>query len=333
MVRIKALACCGLAAACLTMALSSCSSQQTYTPPEKSPTLSTPTIGKANTLRVGVNASTAPLAGKATSSSKIVGIDVDVAAALADSLGLKLEIVDVGTDPESALKDNKVDMVMGIDQATADTPFWISDPYLPSSVALFSTTGNTQIPTKASTPKIAVQVSSKSSWPVTNEFGDDAIVPENDLKSAFTDLSSGSVQYVAADAVIGMYAAHSNSFDASIVALLKKPGGYCIGVSDANSDLKQALSDALTTLSGSGIVSVIETKWLGEDLNVADVPLTEGAKTAKSDEGKTAANASAKATAAHANTGADSDATNDNTAQKVDNAGDSAVELQGQSAA
>lgn len=295
MVRIKALACCGLAAACLTVALSGCSSQQTYTPPEKSPTLSTPTIGKANTLRVGVNASTAPLAGKAASSSKIVGINVDVAAALADSLGLKLEIVDVGTDPESALKDNKVDLVMGVDQADTDSAFCISSPYLPSSVALFSAADNTTIPTKATSPKIAVQVSSKSSWPVTNEFGDDALVPENDLKSAFDDLASGSAQYVAADAVIGMYAVHSNDFNAKIAALLKQPGGYCIGVSDSNSDLKQALSDALTKLSGSGIVSVIETKWLGEDLDVADLPLTDGAKAAASSDGKAGANASADA--------------------------------------
>ena len=98
-------------------------SQQSYTPPEKSATVSSPTIGKSGTLRVGVNAGSPPLAGSPSSSSKIVGIDVDVAAALADQLGLKLEIVDVGTDPEAALKEGKVDVAMGIG-SESDVSFW-----------------------------------------------------------------------------------------------------------------------------------------------------------------------------------------------------------------
>ena len=89
MKRMKALVCCA-AAACLAMVLAGCSSQQSYTPPEKSATVSSPAIGKSGTLRVGVNAGSPPLAGSPSSSSKIVGIDVDVAAALADQLGLKL---------------------------------------------------------------------------------------------------------------------------------------------------------------------------------------------------------------------------------------------------
>ena len=218
MKRMKALVCCA-AAACLAMVLAGCSSQQSYTPPEKSATVSSPAIGKSGTLRVGVNAGSPPLAGSPSSSSKIVGIDVDVAAALADQLGLKLEIVDVGTDPEAALKEGKVDVAMGIG-SESDVSFWRSPAYLPKGVALFSTPANATVPTKASSPKIAAQVSSTSSWQVTNEFGQDALVSENDLKSAFAALADGSAQYVAADAVIGMYAAHSGGYDAQIVALM-----------------------------------------------------------------------------------------------------------------
>ena len=46
MKRMKALVCCA-AAACLAMVLAGCSSQQSYTPPEKSATVSSPTIGKS----------------------------------------------------------------------------------------------------------------------------------------------------------------------------------------------------------------------------------------------------------------------------------------------
>ena len=80
MKRYKTLASCCMAVACmaaLLVVLTGCSSQQSYTPPEKTPTLSSPTIGKDGTLRVGVNTDNQPLAGQPSSSSKIVGIDVD----------------------------------------------------------------------------------------------------------------------------------------------------------------------------------------------------------------------------------------------------------------
>ena len=285
MKRMKALVCCA-AAACLAMVLAGCSSQQSYTPPEKSATVSSPTIGKSGTLRVGVNAGSPPLAGSPSSSSKIVGIDVDVAAALADQLGLKLEIVDVGTDPEAALKEGKVDVAMGIG-SEIEVSFWRSPAYLPKGVALFSTPANATVPTKASSPKIAAQVSSTSSWQVTNEFGQDALVSENDLKSAFAALADGSAQYVAADAVIGMYAAHSGGYDAQIVALMQQPGGYCVGVLEANTELQAAVKDALAALTDGGIVSVIEKKWLGTDIDASSLPLTTGASSAKTDESKT----------------------------------------------
>ncbi len=278
MTRLKTLACC-CAAACLTMVLAGCSSQQGYTPPEMTPSLSTPVIGKADTLRVGVNSDSAPLAGE-SSSSKIVGIDVDVAAALADSLGLKLEIVDVGTDPEGALNDKKVDIVMGVEQTNSDVAFWKSEPYLSSGVGLFAAASNTTVPTKASSPKIAAQVSSKSSWQVTNEFGDDALVATTDLKGAFAELQSGKAQYVAADAVRGTYAAYGSGYDAHLVALLQQPSGFCIGVLDSNMELKQAISNAVASLTSNGIVPVIEKKWLGVSIDAAKLPLTEGAKSA-----------------------------------------------------
>lgn len=280
MKRYKTLASCCMAVACmaaLLAVLTGCSSQQSYTPPEKTATLSSPTIGKDGTLRVGVNTDNQPLAGQPESSSKIVGIDVDVAAALADSFGLKLEIVDVGSDAESALKEGTVDIVMGIDKSDSSTSFWKSDAYLPTAVALFSTPSNTQVPTNTAETKIAAQVSSKSAWAVTNEFDKAAFSTTNDLKSAFSELVSGQVQYVAADAIIGTYAAHSAGDDVHIVALMQQAGGYGVGVSDANTDLKQAVSEALATLTSNGTIDVIETKWLGTALDLSSTPLTAGA--------------------------------------------------------
>lgn len=265
--------------ACLLAVMAGCASQEEYTPPEKSPTLASPAIGKDGVLRVGVNTQNQPLAGVSTSSQNIVGLDVDIAAYLADSFGLKLELVDVGTDAQAALDGGTVDIVMGVDKSGTDASFWMSDTYLPTAIVLFSTPGNTTVPTNESQPSIAAQVSSKSAWAVTNEFDQGNIVTTSDLQSAFSSLESGQVQYVASDAIIGTHAAHTADDEVQIVALMQQPSGYCIGVLDTNSDLKQAISDALAALSGNGVVSLIETKWLGTTLDLSTLPLTAGATT------------------------------------------------------
>lgn len=285
MKRLKALASCGIAIACaavLAAGMAGCSSQQSYAPPEAVPTVSTPAIGQEGVLRVGVNTDSAPLAGQPSGSAKIVGVDVDVAAALADALGLKLEVVDVGSDPETALTEGTVDVVMGVDTSDSDASFWTSQAYLPTAVALFSTPSNATVPTNALQPSVAAQVSSKSAWAVTNEFDQGSITTTQDLKSAFSALESGQVDYVAADAVIGTYAAHSAGDEVQIVALMQQPSGYAVGVLDGNTELKQAVADALAVIEGNGTVAVIERKWLGTALDLSSTPLTAGATSSAS---------------------------------------------------
>ncbi len=282
-----------VASALALFGLAGCASQESYQPPEKTPTLSSPTIAQDGVLRVGVHTGNAPLAGQPASSSKIVGLDVDVAAALADQFGLKLELVDVGTDAEAALTNGSVDIVMGVDKADSAATFWTSEAYLPTAVALFALPANDAVPTNEEAPVIAAQTSSKSSWAVSNEFESGTLVTTDDLKSAFAKLESGDVQYVAADAVIGTYAAHSAGYDVHIVALMQQPSGYAVGVLDSNAELKQAVSDALTSLTGTGIVGVIETKWLGSVLDLAQIPLTAGATATATDDSSASEDTSA----------------------------------------
>ena len=270
--KIGVLVCAIVACACL--ALAGCQ-PQSYTPKAKEPTVSASALGQPGTLRVGVNSASAPLAGQTASSARIVGIDVDVAAYLADQLGCKVEIVDVGTEPEKALKNKTVDIVLGVDASDTDTNFWKSETYLDTSVALFGTANESAIPTTDSKPKIAAQASSKSSWRVTNLFGEDSLVVQGDLKSAFDALSSGSARYVAADAVIGTYVAYSNGDNDKIVALLQDPTGYCAAVDASNTELQGAVSSAMNKLVSGGMMSIIEEKWLGTTLNLSSITVVK----------------------------------------------------------
>ena len=270
--KIGVLVCAIVACACLVLA--GCQ-PQSYTPQAKEPTVSASALGQPGTLRVGVNSASAPLAGQTASSARIVGIDVDVAAYLADQLGCKVEIVDVGTEPEKALKNKTVDIVLGVDASDTDTNFWKSETYLDTSVALFGTANESAIPTTDSKPKIAAQASSKSSWRVTNLFGEDSLVVQGDLKSAFDALSSGSARYDAADAVIGTYVAFSNGDNDKIVALLQDPTGYCAAVDASNTELQGAISSAMNKLVSGGMMSIIEEKWLGTTLNLNSITVVK----------------------------------------------------------
>lgn len=257
--------------------LTGCSSEP-YKPEEKTPSISTPAIGKAGYLRVGVNTSNAPFAGQ--SSGKISGLDVDIAAAIADSLGLKLEIVDVGSTVDTALKDDTVDIVMSVDKTDSAVKNWRSEPYAESSIALFAASADTAVPTKKSNPKIAAQTGSMSAWEVTNQFGSSALTPASDLKTAFSQIGSGSVEYVAADALVGSYAIQIGGGEAYIIALLQEPSGYCIAALDSNTELQMAIEGALKALQSDGILTVIESKWLGSSIDLTSIALTEGAKNA-----------------------------------------------------
>lgn len=279
--------------ACLSVALVGCQTQE-YKPEPKGQTVSATALGTSGTLRVGVNAQSAPLAGQTSSSSRIVGIDVDVAAYIADQLGCKVEIVDVGTEPEKALENKTVDIVLGIDASETETTYWKSETYLDTSVALFGTAAESAIPTTDSNPQIAAQASSKSSWRVTNLFGDDSLVVQSDLKSAFDALSTGSARYVAADAVIGTYVAFSDGDNDKIVALLQDPTGYCAAVSADNTELQGAITSAMNKLVNGGMMSIIEEKWLGTTLNLDSItvikaPTVETTEPAAEAEGEEAA--------------------------------------------
>ncbi len=255
-------------ALCAMFMCAGCSASAENKPELKEATVSSPTIIEDGVLRVGVDAESSPLAGM--SNDDIIGIDVDVAASIADELGLKLSIVDVGSDPAGAVDSGNVDIVMGVNEdSDAFESLWTTEEYLPKGVVLFALgSSDAQAPSTSDDVKIAAQISSTSAWAVTNSFGDQALTSTTNLQEAFSYLESGNVNYVAADAVIGMYAARVQDVDVTAVALLTAPSGYHVGVSKENADLQTAVGDALNTLIDGGVVNIIETKWLGQPVNL-----------------------------------------------------------------
>ena len=265
-------------ASVMAFALCGCSSNS-YTPTLKDSTIDSSALVTEGTLTVGVNASNAPFAFQ--QDGKIVGLDVDVAAALADQMGLKLQITDVGSDPNTAIKNGTVDIVMGIQKTDTSVDAWLSDSYLNTATALFSTDENAGLPSKSSSTTIAAQTSSISANEVVSQFGSDYLTSTQDLQTAFSNLEGGTVKYVACDAVAGSYIVNQSHYSAKIVGQMEKPTGYCVGVASSNTTLKTEIANAMANISDQGILSVIQQSWLGSALDLSSYQLTSDAKSAK----------------------------------------------------
>ena len=249
-------------------------------PKLKDAELNTPVISESGVLKVGVNTSLSPMAGMGN--NKIIGIDVDVAGALADSLGLKLQIVDTGSTPSKSIESGDVDIALGVDSSETPKGTKLTDEYITGGVCLFALSSSSKsAPTTDSNPKIVAQTSSKSAWAVTNLFGKDSLQSTTDLTSAFQTLTSGGADYLAADAVVGQYAANRNNAEVKIVGMLENTTGYCCAVKETNTDLHAAITNALNNLVKTGIIDTIEKKWLGSTISLNGVSKIEKAGTSE----------------------------------------------------
>lgn len=263
-----------LLAAVAIFAIFLCGCSSDYKPELKDAQIKTPNILEEGTLKVGVNADNPPMAGE---TSKIAGIDVDVAKSLADYLGLKAEIVDVGTSGSKALKDKKIDVLMGVDTSASLEKCNKSKPYIATAAVLFSKDMNAKIPAKDSTKKIGAQMASSGALSAQNQLNVANIKLESNLTACFDSLQNGRIDYVASDAVIGCYSAGTSDVDCYMIGRLSSISGYCVGTLDSNLLLQTKIAAALEYLNRNGDLSVIQRKWLGRDLNLDALPKTESA--------------------------------------------------------
>ncbi|MGN0302064.1 MAG: transporter substrate-binding domain-containing protein [Anaerotardibacter sp.] len=252
-------------ALCASFVLCGCSSSD-YSPEKKEQTISSSALKEDGVLKVGVDSSSAPYA--VSNSGSLIGFEVDIAAALADEMGLELELVDIGSDVAKGITTEDVDIVVGA--TTKNDAYELSDSYLSTAVCLFSTDATAKAPADGSGDfMIAAQASSMSAFDVTEHYGETHLVSVSNLTDAFTKLSDGSVKYAASDSVIGSYAAHSEKVSAYPIAILGDRTYRCVAVASGNTELLKEINTAISNLSKGGMFKIIEKKWLGTSVDIS----------------------------------------------------------------
>jgi polar amino acid transport system substrate-binding protein len=251
-----------VAAVATAVALSGCAVAPPA--PKVVPKVKPPAIGKAGVLRAVIDLSYPPFGG-AVKEVK-AGLDVDVASAVADQLGLKLEIVDA--KPEAGaklLRDRKADVMLAglrIDQAIQyDVAF--AGTYINDGPAVFSTQDTSITLEALAGRRIAVQRESATYWFLADQIGEDTLVVLPSLLDALTAAASGQVDFAAGDGIVGVYMLRGfPTLKINGQPTPAVPLGVAVGKDTP--DLEQAVRKALDTLAAQGVLETLRRKWMGD---------------------------------------------------------------------
>lgn len=225
------------------------------------PVVSGDALVQEGTLTVGVDTSTvnAPyfILGD---DSTLSGMDVDLASALAQQLGLQVRFVSID-DPETALGTTCDVIFEAEDGDIADATVVGSSSQ--SSVALFHR-GEAETVTldDVNGKTVGVQEGSVSQGVLENSNLSVTARTYSNLNEAFNALEAGTLDYVLCDAYSGAYLAVSYG-DITFAGNLDVPVTRGVAVLQSNTELAQAVSSAMQTMSESGITSLARVRWVG----------------------------------------------------------------------
>lgn len=243
------------------------------------PKVAPPVIAKAGELTVAVDLSYPPFASKMGEDK--AGWDVDVAAAIADRLGLKLVLVDARPDAAAKLlAAKKADMVLGdLSVARAlDLDVAFAGSYASDAPAVFSSKGVTVSPDALGGKRIATQKGSEAYWLLADTYGEQALMLYPDLREAMSAVAGGQADVVAGDAIVGGYMLRDFP-KIAFAGQLAQASPLGVGVSKGAPKLEVAVRRALDEMSAQGILATLRRKWVG-DLPQLKSPGAESSSTA-----------------------------------------------------
>jgi len=259
----------GLMLALMALAIAASAGCAQEPEPAAEPKIAPPAVKTAGVLAAGVDMSLPPFAG--SDQGKRAGIDVDVASALAERLGVAVKLVDVKpSEAATALADGTADIVLSVPLASSDlSQLSLAGSYLENAPGFFVTAEGTASVEPSVTLSnvtarpIGVQTESEAYWLVRQQIDVETAQPYPTLREALDALSRGEVEMVAGDAVIGAYIARDFPTVRYAGQLV---GGTPLAVAVAvdNTALADAIRGELDSLAADGVLDTIRRKWVGD---------------------------------------------------------------------
>ena len=225
-------------------------------------------IKKAGVLRVATFDSNPPFGFVDPKTNKIVGLDVDYAKAVADKLGVKLDIQPTNPANRIAfLTSKKVDLVFAnftiTDERKKEVDF--STPYFASGTQFIAKKGTLKSPDQLNDLRIGADKGTTNEQQVRTQFPRATIVAYDDTPFAFAALRTGNVQAITQDGpkLVGLLANVPDRDKYEIPAFTISNDYEGVGVPKGEPRLLSAVNDTLTGLEANGTASHIYDQWFG----------------------------------------------------------------------
>jgi polar amino acid transport system substrate-binding protein len=225
------------------------------------PKVSASALVEEGVLTVGLITSNGAPEVISSGSKGYVGYDVDVAAALAQELGLTVRYVEFEYVKDALNAD--VDVIMGVGASDASSLTVVST-YIEQATALFTRASAPEVATMQEVAGNPVGVQTGSTAQKLLENSNLLVSPTTytNLNDAFDALENGQVDFVACQAFPGGYLA-SLASGVSFAGTLDAPSAKGIGIAGVNTELISAAQDAMSTLTSNGVIDILRARWVG----------------------------------------------------------------------
>lgn len=226
--------------------------------------LTTVTAGK---LTMSTNAAFPPYE-MTTDSGEFEGIDIDVAAAIAEKLGLELQVDDMDFDAALlAAQNGKSDIVMAgvtvTDERLKVMDF--SDTYAEGIQSIIVPEDSDIASADDLTGKaIGTQRGTTGYIYCTDDFGEDNVIAYDDGLTAVQALNNGQVDAVVIDNAPAQEFVEANP-GLKILDTAYAQEDYAIGVAKGNTELLNAINGALEELKADGTLQAIVDKYINAE--------------------------------------------------------------------
>lgn len=225
-------------------------------------------IKQAGVLRVAAFDSNPPFGYIDAKSHKTVGLDIDYAQALADKLGVKLELQP--TNPANRipfLTSKKVDLVLAnftiTDERAKQVDFSI--PYFSSGQQFLAKKGVLSSPDQLNKLRVGADKGTTNEIALREKFPGATVVAFDDTPFAFAALRTGTVQAITQDGpkLVGLLANVPDKQNYEIPAFTITNDYMGVGVPKGEPRLLAFVNDTLRSLEKDGTAGKIYDRWFG----------------------------------------------------------------------
>ncbi|MEG1778878.1 MAG: amino acid ABC transporter substrate-binding protein [Oscillospiraceae bacterium] len=207
--------------------------------------------------------------------NEIVGLDIDIARAICDKLGLELVLQPINWDTkEMELETGNIDVIWN---ALTITParqesMLISKPYLKNNQVI-CVKADSAIASKADLAgkKVAVQLGSSADEAlmkddISSKIGEKLEFDNN--VSALLDCKTGGVDAVVLDEVVANYYAKQEPDSYKVLSDSLAAEEYGIAFKKGNQKLHDSIMNEFDALAKDGTLKGVSEKWFGKDIIV-----------------------------------------------------------------